>query len=59
MSEASLSRFKAFDRVMSDYKDDVLKQNIRIDEKCIRVLEGIEVKVKELKAIMQLAINTK
>jgi len=59
MSKASLSRFKAFDRLMSDYKNDVLKQNIRVDEESIRVLEGIAVKVKELKAIMQLAINTK
>jgi len=59
MSKASLSRFKAFDKFMSDYKDDVLKQNVKVDEECIRVLEGIEAKVKELRAIMHLAISSK
>lgn len=59
MSKASLSRFKAFDKFMSDYKNDVLKQTVKVDEESAKVLEGIEVKVKELKAIMYLAINSK
>jgi len=59
MDENNLEKFKAFDGFMREYKSDILKQDANVDEESLRILEGIEVKVKELKAIMFLVKKKK